>query len=59
MKCPVPNEIQSALLMENDINPLSVFVLHDGGDYLMVQNYKTGDEIVIRRNMNKKRGVAS
>ena len=59
MRYPVPNDAQTALLQENEINPLTVFVLHDGGDYLMVQNYKTGDEIVVRRNPDKKRSVAS
>lgn len=55
MRCPVPDEAQAAWLMANSIEPKNVFVVHDGGDYLMVQNYKTGDEIVIRRNVNTRK----
>jgi hypothetical protein len=58
-KHPIPDEVQAAWLLENGISPVNMFVVHDGGDYLLVQNYNTGDEIVIRRNKIKKREVAS
>ena len=56
---PVPNEEQAAWLQENGISPVGLFVVHDGDDYLFLQNYKTGDEIVIRRNVNTMKGVTS
>lgn len=59
MRHAIPDEVQSAWLLENGISPEGMFVIHDGGDYLKVQNYKTGDEIVVRRNVLKQKGVAS
>lgn len=59
MRHSIPDEEQSTWIRQNGISPDGVFVVHDGGDYLLMQNYKTGDEIVIRRNANKKKGVAS
>ena len=58
-KHPIPDEAQSEWLLQNGINPVGIFVIHDGGDYLLVQNYKTGDEIVLRRNANIQKGVTS
>jgi len=59
MRYKIPDETQTVWLQENGISPDGMFVVHDGGSYLLVQNYKTGDEIVIRRNANKKKEVAS
>lgn len=53
-KHPVPDEVQAKRLLENGINPQGVFVINDGGDYLLVQNYKTGDTIRIEENFEKK-----
>lgn len=53
-KHPVPDEAQAKRLLENGINPQGVFVINDGGDYLLVQNYKTGDTIRIEENFEKK-----
>ena len=58
-KHPIPDESQSAWLLENGISPAGMFVVHDGGDYLLVQNYKTGDEIVVRRTAKIQKGVTS
>lgn len=59
MRYPVPDEAQEALLLANGINPVEFFVIHDDGDYLLIQNYKTGDEVTVLRNTSKKRGAIS
>ena len=59
MKHGIPDEDQSAWIRQNGISPENLFVVHDGGDYLLMQNYKTGDEIVIRRSATKKKGAVS
>lgn len=58
MKHAIPNDDQTAWLRENGVNPDGVLVVHEGDNYLLMHNYKTGDEIVIRRNPIKK-GVSS
>jgi hypothetical protein len=59
MKHAVPDDRQKSWLNDNGINTEDIFVVHDGGDYILAQNYKTGDEIVVRRNSMKKKEVAS
>lgn len=57
MKYSIPDEAQVQLLTSNGIAPDGIFVLHDCEEYIKVQNYKTGDEITIRRNVSKLRGA--
>lgn len=57
MRYPVPDEAQKSLLHSNGIDPEGVFVVHSCEEYLVVQNYKTGDEICVRPNDMKRRGV--
>ena len=53
---PVPNENQAEILRRNKIDPDAYMVSHadKDGDYIILKNYKTGDEISVRPNPLKK-----
>lgn len=53
---PVPDEDQAKRLLANGMNPEEYFVIHTDEDgSMLLQCYKTGDDIRIRPNPNKRR----
>lgn len=52
MRYPVPNEAQAEILRRNDIDPDNCFVRFADKDCLVIQKFKTGDEIMVRENVN-------
>lgn len=54
MKYSVPDEVQSAMLRRNGIDPDGVCVIHESEDGTVFKNYKTGDTIRIEENFEKK-----
>ena len=53
-KYPVPNEAQTKLLAENGICPEGVCVVRESEGSITFKNFKTGCEITVSENVEKK-----
>ena len=48
-KIDVPDERQERIMRENGLDPRAYFVIHSDVDMIVLRNYKTRDDVTIRK----------